>query len=60
MVGRLASSLMFRLSGDSAVECATHNRESLGSNPTMLPFRSLGTFVVSTMPQVTQLYIMST
>ena len=42
--------------GSSVVECRTRNRESPGSNPTLLPFRSLGFFVLLTMPQSTQLY----
>ena len=29
----------------SVVECRTRNRESLGSNPPLLPFRCLGIFV---------------
>ena len=37
----------------SAVECGTRNRESPGSNPPLLPFRSLGISVFSTTPQLT-------
>ena len=32
----------------SVVECRTHNRESPGSNPPLLPFRRLGIFVLFT------------
>ena len=42
--------------GSSVVECRTRNLESPGSNPTLLPFRSLGIFVLFTTPQSTQLY----
>ena len=42
--------------GSSAVECRTRNRKILGSSPLLLPFRSLGMFVLSTTPQLTQLY----
>ena len=41
--------------GSAALECRTLNPESPGSNPPLLPFRSLGIFVLSTMPQFTQL-----
>ena len=33
--------------GSSAVECRTRNQVSPGSNPTLLPFRRLGIFVLS-------------
>ena len=33
--------------GSSVVECRTRNRGSPGSNPPLLPFRSLGIFVLS-------------
>ena len=33
--------------GSSVVECRTHNRESPGSNLSLLPFRRLGIFVLS-------------
>ena len=42
--------------GSAVVECRTRNRESQGSNPPLLPFRSLGIFVLFTTPQSTQLY----
>ena len=42
--------------GTSAVECQTRNQWSPCSNPPLLPFRSLGIFVLSTRPQFTQLY----
>ena len=42
--------------GSSVVECRTLNRESPGSNPPLLPFRSLGIFVLFTAPQSTRLY----
>ena len=35
-------------SGSSVVECRTRNQVSPGSNPPLLPFRSLGIFVIST------------
>ena len=38
------------------VECRTRNRESPGSNPPLLPFRSLSIFVLFTSPLSTQLY----
>ena len=41
--------------GSSVVECRTLNRESPGSNPHLLPFRSLGIYVLFTMPQFAQL-----
>ena len=41
--------------GSSAVERQTHNLGSTGSNPPLLPFRSLGIFILSTMPQFTRL-----
>ena len=37
-----------------AVDYRTRNRESPGSNPPLLSFRSLGILVLSTMPQFTQ------
>ena len=40
----------------SVVECRTRNRESPGSNPPLLPFRSFGIFVHFTTPKSTQLY----
>ena len=40
----------------SAVERRTRNQEDTGSNPPLLPFRSLDIFVHSTIPQFTQLY----
>ena len=33
--------------GSSAVECQTRNQVSPSSNPPLLPFRSLGIFVLS-------------
>ena len=33
--------------GSSVVECRTRNRVSPGSNPSLLPFRRLGIFVLS-------------
>ena len=33
--------------GSSAVECRTRNQVSPGSNPSLLPFRILGIFVLS-------------
>ena len=33
--------------GSSVVECRTRNRESLGSNPPLVPFQRLGIFVLS-------------
>ena len=42
--------------GSSVVEFQTRNRESPGSNPPLLPFRSLGFFVLFTTPQSTQPY----
>ena len=42
--------------GSSAVECRTRNQGSPGPNPPLLPFQSLGIFILSTMPQFTQLY----
>ena len=33
--------------GSSVVECWTRNQVSPGSNPTLLPFRKLGIFVLS-------------
>ena len=42
--------------GRSAVERRTRNRESPGSNPPLLLFQSWGIFVLSMMPQFTQLY----
>ena len=33
--------------GSSAVECRTRNQVSPGSNPSLLPFRRLGIFVLS-------------
>ena len=44
--------------GSSAIECRTRNRESPGSGlkSPLLPFRSLGIFVLSTKPQFIQLY----
>ena len=41
--------------GGSAVECWILNREPGFESP-LLPFRSLGIFVYSTVPQLTQLY----
>ena len=38
------------------VECRTRNRESLGFESPLLPFRSLGIFFHFTTPQSTQLY----
>ena len=38
-------------------ECRTRNKESPGSNPTLLPFLSLGIFVLFTTPQSTQMFI---
>ena len=40
----------------SAVECRIRNQGSPGSNPPLLPFRSLGIFVISMMHLFTQLY----
>ena len=34
-------------SGSSVVECRTRNQVSPGSNPSLLPFRRLGIFVLS-------------
>ena len=42
--------------GSSAIERRTRNQETLGSNPSLLPIQSLGIFVLSMMPQFTQLY----
>ena len=42
--------------GSSAVEYRTHNQGSPGLNLPLLSFRSLGIFVLSMMPQLTQLY----
>ena len=33
--------------GSSVVECRTRNQVSLGSNPSLLPFRRLGIFILS-------------
>ena len=33
--------------GSSVVECQTRNQVSPGSNPSLLPFRRLGIFVLS-------------
>ena len=33
--------------GSSVVECRSRNQVSPGSNPSLLPFRSLGIFVLS-------------
>ena len=38
------------------LERRTLNRENPGSNPLLLPLRSFGNFVHSTLPQFTQLY----
>ena len=40
----------------SVVECRTRNQGNPGSNLPLLPFRSLGIFVLSMKPQFTQLY----
>ena len=42
--------------GSSVVECRTRNRESPGSNPHLLPCRSMAIFFHFTSPQSTQLY----
>ena len=36
--------------GSSVVECRTRNQVSPGSNPSLLPFRRLGIFVLSIVP----------
>ena len=46
--------------GSSAVECRTRNQVSPGSNPPLLPFRSLGIFVLSIDAPVDSAVYMST
>ena len=46
--GLRATEVMDRATkGKTAVECRTRNQVSPGSNPTLLPFRRLGIFVLS-------------
>ena len=42
--------------GSSVVECRIRDQVSPGSNPPLLPIPRLGIFVLSMMPQLTQLY----
>ena len=46
--------------GSSVVECRTRNRVSPGSNPSLLPFRILGIFVLSVVVPVDSAVYMST
>ena len=46
--------------GSSVVECRTRNQGSPGSNPSLLPFRRLGIFVISIDAPVDSAVYMST
>ena len=50
VVSRVITSTLFYYfmeRGSSVVECRTRNQVSTGSNPSLLPFRRLGIFVLS-------------